>query len=162
MFARPLIDSTDFASNGKELRGEVPVEALSRLNDILASSRGTLTYVVRGLREGDRYMLEVALSGVCHLRCQRCLGELVYPLDMTSRLQLVPADQLDEIGADDDDVDCIQASSQMDVLALIEDELLLGLPFAPKHPEGACSQSSEGLEQSANPFSVLAGLKKKH
>jgi uncharacterized protein len=127
----------------------------------LASSHGTLTYVVRGLREGDRYMLEVALSGVCHLRCQRCLGELVYPLDMTSRLQLVSADRLDEIGADDD-VDCIEASSQMDVLALIEDELLLGLPFAPKHPDGACSQSPEGLEQSANPFSVLAGLKKKH
>ena len=162
MFARPLIDSTDFAGNGRELRGEVPVEALSRLNDILASSGGTLTYVVRGLREGDRYMLEVALSGVFHLRCQRCLGELVYPLDMTSRLQLVPANQLDEIEADDDDVDRIGASSQMDVFALIEDELLLGLPFAPKHPEGACSQSPEGLEQSANPFSVLAGLKKKH
>jgi uncharacterized protein len=162
MFARPLIDSIDFASNGRELRGEIPVEVLSRLNDILGDSRETLTYVVRGFREGDRYMLEVALSGVCHLRCQRCLGELVYPLDMASRLQLVSAEQLGEIEASGDDVECVEASSQMDVLALIEDELLLEIPFAPKHPEGACSQSPEGLEQSANPFSVLAGLKKKH
>ena len=162
MFARPLIDSIDFASNGRELRGEIPVERLSRLDDILGSTHGTLTYEVRGLREGDRYMLEVALSGVFHLRCQRCLGELTYPLDMVSRLQLVSADQLGEIEANDDDVDCIEASSQMDVLELIEDELLLGLPFAPKHSDGACSQSPEGLEQSANPFSVLAGLKKKH
>ncbi len=162
MFARPLIDSVDFASNGRELRGEIPVEALSRLSDILVASRGTLTYAVRGLREGDRYMLEIALSGVFHLRCQRCLGELEYPLDMVSRLRLVSADQLDEIEANDDDVDCIEASSQMDVLELIEDELLLGLPFAPKHPEGACSQSPEGSERSANPFSVLVGLKKKH
>jgi uncharacterized protein len=144
------------------LRGEIPIEVLSRLNDILVASHGTLAYVVRGLREGDRHMLEIALSGVFHLRCQRCLGELEYPLDMVSRLRLVSADQLGEIEANNDDVDCIEASSQMDVLELIEDELLLGLPFAPKHPEGACSQPPEGLERSANPFSVLVGLKKKH
>ncbi len=161
MFARPLIDSIDFASNGKELRGETPIEALPRLGDMLANSRGTLTYVVRGLRIADRYMLEVVLSGVCHLRCQRCLGELVYPVDMTSRLQLVPAEDLDEVEANDD-VECIEATSQMDVLALIEDELLLGIPFAPRHPDGACSSVIDGLKQSANPFLALAGLSKKH
>ena len=162
MFARPLIDSVDFASNGKELRGEIPIEALSRLGDMLATSHGTLTYVVRGLREDERYMLEVELSGVCHLRCQRCMGELAYPIDISSRLTLLPADRLEELEADDGDEEYIEASSQMDVLALIEEELLLGLPFAPRHPEGACSQVTEGLEKPANPFSVLAGLKKKH
>ena len=161
MFARPLIDGIDFASNGKELRGETPIEALSRLGDMLANSYGTLIYVVRGSRVDDRYMLEVVLSGICRLRCQRCLGELLYPVDMTSRLQLVPVEELDEVEANDD-VECIEASSQMDLLALIEDELLLGLPFAPRHPEGACSLLNDGLKQSANPFLALAGLKKKH
>ena len=161
MFARPLIDGIDFASNGKELRGETPIKALSRLGDMLANSHGTLTYVVRGSQVADRYMLEIVLGGVCHLRCQRCLGELVYPVDMTSRLQLVPAEALDEAGANDD-VECIEASSQMDVLALVEDELLLGLPFAPRHPDGACSPVIDGLKQSANQFLALADFNKKH
>jgi len=35
MFARPFIDSVDFARNGKEIRGEIAVSALSRLADKL-------------------------------------------------------------------------------------------------------------------------------
>ena len=161
MFARPLIDSVDFASSGRVLRGETPIDALSRLGDLLADSHGTLTYTVRGLREDDRDMLEVELHGVCQLRCQRCLGELKYPVDTVSRLQIVAADRIDEFDTNDD-VDCIEASSHLDVLELVESELLLGFPFAPKHPEGACSPVLEGLEQPENPFSVLAGLIKKH
>jgi uncharacterized protein len=161
MFARPLIDGIDFARNGKELRGEVPYEMLSRLSDMLFSSRGTLSYVVRGLKEENRYILEVVLNGVCQLRCQRCLGELAYPFNMASRLQLVSAEQLNEFDSNDE-VDCIEAKSQMDVLALLEDELLLGIPFAPKHPEDACLSCSEGFEQFDNSFSILRELNKKH
>jgi uncharacterized protein len=149
----------DFARNGKELRGEIPVVALSRLGEMLAKPDGSLTYIVRGYCEGDREMLEVSVQGACVLRCQRCLGELSYPVDMTSRLQLLPADRLDET-AEDDDVDSIEATSQLDVLTLIEDELLLGLPFAPKHPEGKCAPTTNDLQQKASPFAVLAGLKK--
>ena len=31
----------------------------------------------------------------------------------------------------------------MDVRAMIEDEILLGLPLSPRHPDGACSARSE-------------------
>lgn len=160
MFARPFIDSVDFARNGKELRGETGLAELSRLVDMLArTDDGALTYIVRGYREGDSDMLEVSLQGTCILRCQRCLGEMAYPVDMVSRLLLLPADRLDEV-EEDDDVDAIEATSQLDVVALIEDELLLGLPFAPRHPDGECAPTTNGLQQKASPFAVLAGLKK--
>ncbi len=162
MFAQPLIDGMDFARNGRELHGEISIKSLLRLGDMLAKSDGSLAYVVRGLRVSDRYMLEVALSGVCHLRCHRCLGEIEYPVGITTRLQLVSAEKMDEIDANDDEMECIEASSQIDVLALVEDELILGLPFAPKHPEGTCSPDIEGLQQPASAFSVLANLKKKY
>jgi uncharacterized metal-binding protein YceD (DUF177 family) len=45
------------------------------------------------------------------------------------------------------------------VVALVEDELLLGLPFAPMHPEGECAPATNDLQHKANPFAVLAGLK---
>jgi len=104
-------------------------------------------------------MLGISLQGACTLRCQRCLGELNYPVDMTSRLLLLPADKLGEV-EDDDDVDAIEAEPRLDVLALIEEELLLDLPFAPRHPEGECVPATNGLQQKASPFAVLAGLKK--
>ena len=157
MFARHFIDSIDFARNGRELCDEIPIVTLSRLSDLLASSEGTLGYKVIGSQQGDSRKLEIVLKGSCQLRCQRCLGEFTYPIDITTQLQLLPADKLDEI---DDDVDAIEATAQMDVLALIEDEVLLGLPFAPKHLEESCSASLKDLQQSANPFAVLAVLKK--
>ncbi len=159
MFARPFIDSVDFARNGKELRGEMALSALSRLGDVLANSEGTLTYILRGRHDDGRDMLNVSLQGVCTLRCQRCLNELKYPVNTDSRLLLLPADELDAF-EEDDDVDAIEADSRLDVVALIEEELLLALPFAPRHPEGECAPAVGDLQQKANPFAVLAGLKK--
>jgi uncharacterized protein len=127
--------------------------------DVLAKSDGSLTYIVRGYREGDSDMLGVTLQGSCTLWCQRCLGELDYPVKLDSKLLLLPAEKLDET-EEDDDVDAIEASPRLDVLALIEDELLLALPFAPRHTEGKCAASTNGLQQKASPFAVLAGLKK--
>lgn len=160
MFARPLIDSTDFAKNGREMCGEIPVVQLPRLADVLANQDGSLAYKVRGSQVEDRYMLELELHGMCWLRCQRCLGELAYPIEMRAHLQLLPADRLAEVD-ELDGVDGVESSRQLDVLALIEDEVLLGLPFAPRHEVGACSPAIKSLQQSANPFAVLAGLKKK-
>ena len=160
MFARPFIDSVDFARNGKEMRGEIAVSALSRLADKLAKSSGSLTYIVRGFHEDGRDMLEVSLQGECTLSCQRCLGYLEYPVNLVSRLWLLPADKLDEAEEDDDEMDAIEAEPRLDVLALIEEELLLGLPFSPRHPEGECVPAASDLQQKANPFAVLAGIKK--
>jgi len=158
MFARPFIDSVDFARNGKEIRGEIALSELSRLCDVLAKSDGSLAYIVRGYREGDSDMLGVSLQGTCTLRCQRCLGELEYPVDLDSKLHLLPADKLDEAD-EDDDMDAIEANPRLDVLALIEEELLLDLPFAPRHADGKCAPATNDLQQKVSPFAVLAGLK---
>ncbi len=81
-------------------------------------------------------------------------------MNLASRLWLLPADRLDEAEEDDDEMDAIEAETRLDVLALIEEELLLGLPFAPRHTEGECAPAANDLQQKASPFAVLAGLKK--
>ena len=126
---------------------------------MLANSDGTLSYRVLGSQQDDSHKLEIILEGRCNLRCQRCLGEFSYPLKLTSHLQLIPANKLEEMEDEVDDEDTIEATSQLDVLALIEDEVLLALPFAPRHPEGTCSAPLNDLQQVANPFAVLAALK---
>lgn len=159
MFAQPFIDSVVFARNGNELQGVIPLASLPRVSEMLVDAAGDMSYQVRGSKEGDRLMLELELEGVCQLRCQRCLDVLSYPIKVKSNLQLLSLQELSELEVDD--VDGIEASAQLDLLALIEDEVLLDLPFSPRHPDGFCSSVVESLEDSAGPFAVLAGLKVK-
>ena len=164
MFARVFIDSQDFAYNSRETQGKIPVAAMPRLQDMLADPAGELNYVVRGLHsKAGKPMLEVALDGLCQLRCQRCLQRLDYPVKLVSHLILVPPEQLDDTAADDEENDAIPADTRLDVLELLEEELLLSLPFAPKHAAGTCqlviTANAEQTDQT--PFAVLAELKNK-
>jgi uncharacterized protein len=162
MFAQPFIDSSEFASQGKELRGEVAVSALPRLQDVLATGEGVIRYELRGYQDKEgRLMLELSLEGSCQPRCQRCLEAMTYPVRVISRLHLVEG-ELDEFADEDEEFDSIAATRQLDVVGLLEDELLLALPFAPRHAEGECVADKAGLSQpETNPFAVLAGLKSK-
>jgi len=161
MFTRPFIDSLDFARRGGELSGDVPVAELPRMTDLLADSEGKISYVLRGLAGKDgNPQLELIVDGSCNLRCQRCLNALAYPIKLVSRLRLVSEGEVDNSDIEDDEVDSIPAEKRLDVLALLEEELLLSLPIAPKHGLGECQIAVEGLNRSNNPFAVLAGLKK--
>ena len=161
MFTRPFIDSLDFARRGGELSGDVPVAELPRMSDILADSEGKISYILRGLAGNDgKPQLELILDGACNLRCQRCLNALSYPIKLVSKLRLVSEGEVDGSDIEDDEVDSIPAEKRLDVLALIEEELLLSMPIAPKHGSGECEIAAESLSRSNNPFAVLAGLKK--
>jgi uncharacterized protein len=158
MFARHFIDSLDFAHKGKELCGEIPVAEMARLGDMLATSEGQVSYMLRGLAGKDgRPMLELSLEGLCHLRCQRCLQAMDYPIRQVSRL-LLTEEQATEDELLEEDFDSIPPDANLDVAGLVEDEILLNLPFAPKHD--VCMAATEGLKQGGeNPFEVLRSLK---
>ena len=169
MSARQLIlDSLDFAHNARELRGVAQVADLPRLLDMLASAAGEINFVVRGYQ--DRHgkpMLELALTGQCQLRCQRCLQGLDYPVQMVSHLLLLRADELDESAVEEDGIDSILADASLNLLKLLEDELLLSMPFAPRHPPGVCQPTMAGYAVNESdqvvkkPFAVLSELKNK-
>ncbi|MFH2133737.1 MAG: YceD family protein [Pseudomonadota bacterium] len=160
MFARPLIDSTEFARNGRTLNGEIAVKELPRLAELLTSSEGSIRYTVQGKQADGRLFLLVDMSGICHLRCQRCLGDLLHPVDIASRLQLLEGDELMQDDASDE-IDGIEASKELDVLGLVEEELLLSLPFAPRHDEGVCELASNSFGKADDRFGMLAQLKNK-
>jgi uncharacterized protein len=62
---------------------------------------------------------------------------------------------------DNDAEEAMVASHSFDLLEAIEDEILLAIPYAPKHPVGDCQmrQAGEGMGDE-NPFKVLKSLKK--
>ena len=134
---------------------------LPRMAELLTDPEGKISYVLHGFIGKDgKPLLELTLNGVFNLRCQRCLKTLTYPISLVSNLRLVAEGESDESDIEDDEVDNIPADKRLDVLALLEEELLLSLPIAPKHESGECQIAVEALSQSDSPFAVLAGLKK--
>ena len=165
MSAAAVIDSLEFARAQQHLRGSLEVATLTRLADVLFDTAGSVDYELRGARDArNRPQLGLTVSGELHLQCQRCLGLLEYGLDVANTLLLVPpgAEADDEDIDDPEAPDMIEASPELDVASLIEDEVLLSLPLAPRHPDGTCQSRLRGGQEGtgpSNPFAQLAALK---
>lgn len=169
MYARPFIDSLDFAINGERIDAQVPFAELARLHDVLFDTDGVLQYTVVGAQDyRGRPVLDISITGDCHLRCQRCLNGFDYRIVHQTRLLLCDQQELEALDSEmdaagsDEDVEAILADAHLDVLALLEDEILLGLPISPMHQAGACQAASgeNTQKERRNPFAVLENLKR--
>lgn len=165
MPSRPVIDALDFARNAGALHGKITLSGLERLQDYLAENSGELQYEIAGaLNRDGKPILRISVQGVMKLRCQRCLGELGHVLDL--RTDLLLAENEKELSSFDEDesIDGILAEPNLDVLALIEDEIILSLPASPRHSESVCAvQDQFNVDTTAErPLAALGALKKLH
>jgi len=160
MPAQTVIDSLEFARTGQFLSGSLPIPGLARLRDSLHDESGEVRFEVRGALDArSRPVLVLEIRGMLHLRCQRCLGLLEYPLWVSNTLLLAGQGAAE---LEDEEAEAIEASSELDVGGLVEDEIILGLPYSPRHEEGACRQAEgapTGRAASAA-FEKLAALKR--
>lgn len=157
-----VIDSLEFARTGQTLRGSLPLPGLTRLKKSLVDALGVIEFEVKGGHDARRRpVLMLAIHGLLHVQCQRCLGALEHPLQVLNTLLLVTAGESAAGDLDEEDAEWIEASGNLDVATLVEDEILLSLPFAPRHEEGSCSHvSSEAADgAAASAFAKLAVLK---
>lgn len=152
-----VIDGFEFARLRRELRGEAALSRMQRLDDLLASGSGQVKYRIAGEIDGEGHsLLHLEVEGTLKLKCQRCLGEFDYPLRIRSNLKLVKDEaDLVDIEDEDPDVDSIVVREKMEILPMIEDEILLELPYAPRHVE--CEGSGDGDDERESPFAVLKG-----
>lgn len=160
-----VIDTLEFAREGRSVSGVLNVAALPRLRELLVEDSGQLECELHGRREGRLNWLSLSVRGQLALRCQRCLGLMPYMLDVASDLQVIapgeawPDERLED-GALSLGADAIAAESGQSLAELIEEEVLLALPISPKHEEGCAPPARGDEKQAASPFAVLAQLKK--
>ncbi len=162
MSQRLVIDCPSFAREAKSLQGDLPIASLTRTLDLLADSAGVIGYRIEG-RMGERHRPQLILrvEGVLSLSCQRCLEGISYPLRLENTLEfVVDEEDLTQEEIEDDSRDFLPAQAEVDVLALIEDEIILGLPSVPRHECWALPERAHEM-QPASPFSVLGSLKGK-
>lgn len=153
------IDGFGFAETGGVCSGGWPIADLPRLQDLLRGNAGSVDFAVSGIHDAlGRPALKVRVAGVLELTCQRCLEALAYRVESESTLVLARREA--EIEADPVDAegpDRILGGREMPVRDLIEDELLLAVPLAPRHQD--CSERPEaGAEKGRSPFAGLRGL----
>ena len=161
----PVIDALDFAGNAGTYHGKISISALERLQDYLADNLGSLEYGIAGaLDDEGRPVLRIQIYGIMHLRCQRCLEKILHILDINTAL-LLARDEDELLRLDEgESADCILGRQDLNVPVLIEDEIILSLPFSPRHSEEKCAVTGgqDGNADERMPFAALSALKRSH
>jgi uncharacterized protein len=150
-------DAFRLAQRGEVFAGELDMAALARVADRLApvDRPATVAWTIEGGQDGlGRPMLTLTLRGNLALVCQRCLQPCEVAVDQRSEL-LIAHDQAELKRLDADEREVVLASSPLDVRTLVEDEMLLSLPFAPMHPEAECAPRASAGREVGQPGQTL-------
>lgn len=154
------IDLFEFARLGGEASGELSVAQMRRVET--PDRSGALVWKASGatgMRHGT-LQLDLDIDGRLALICQRCLHAMTQELAIRSHF-LIARDEEAAAALDDDDArDAIVGAADFDLDALIEDEVILALPIAPRHE--VCPDEKANLpyrDEKPSPFAALAALK---
>jgi uncharacterized protein len=167
---RKRFDAFKLAADGETLSGELDARAMERAADRLAAGGGEAKLLWRIAGDHDalhRPALAVTIEGTLPLVCQRCLQAFAAPIAQQTRL-LLAHDESELKRLDAEESEAVLAATLLDARALVEDEVLLSLPFAPHHPDGQCppgrgwayAAADAEKDGDRSPFAPLAGLKK--
>jgi uncharacterized protein len=135
-------DALRLARERGVLDGSVDAHALPRVADLLSDGPASIAWRIEGTTDASgRSALRIELKGVVMLACQRCLADFEWPIDQATEVLLARNES--ELAALDADtsLEVVLATGQLGPLTLVEDELVLALPFAPRHPDGDCDST---------------------
>ncbi|MFM8491324.1 MAG: YceD family protein [Candidatus Methylopumilus sp.] len=152
------IDNIDFSRKSREIRDIIRLSDFKRLQDSCLNLEDSVVFVLRGFE--NKYKepcLELLIEGKLSLICQRCSEKLEHTIFLKSGFLIKEETQLTDFQVDDHaDYDLIEGSAKMDVLSLIEDEIILSLPVAPKHESDKCHyKKTDEMPDRIHPFADL-------
>ncbi|RYY63797.1 MAG: DUF177 domain-containing protein [Comamonadaceae bacterium] len=176
-FEAERLNVAAFAQADATLEAREPLSAFARLQDEAAAQDAAAPQVqwqahgeMRSRSDGPAApWLHVQAEVVVPVTCQRCLQPMSTQLEVDRWFRFV-ADEATAAAQDDEaEEDVLALSREFDLRELIEDELLMELPAAPRHDvcpaEVPMSAQDEDFEEAEaarpNPFAALAHLRKK-
>lgn len=175
-FVAGRLDVGAFARAGASLQGREPLAAFARLaaeSEETQESRGReVAWSATGaMRQAEgrpeQAWLHLQASASLAQTCQRCLAPMDTVLEVDRSFRFV-ADEATAAAEDDEaEEDVLVLARDFDLRGLVEDELLMDLPVAPRHevcpaslPMAAADPEAHAEEGRPNPFAALAQLKK--
>ncbi len=163
-----FIDPKRLAFQGTHLKGVVALTQMSLLGDMLCDIQGEAQIDwLFALDDKHRPTINGRVHAQITLLCQRCLKPMLYPVDVQVALLVLTEEQ----DYDDEPVgyEAITLNgTQVSLVKLIEDELILAIPIMAKHT--ICPSNDYQLDENIsennniinNHFQVLSTLKKGH
>ncbi len=170
------LDVKAFAKAQMHLEGDTPIAEFERLaEDCMGEVAGHVSWSAQGALAPDQsgkdaIWLHLEAKATVPLTCQRCLHPVPVELLIEQDFRFVPDEDTALAEDDESEEDLLVLEDSFDLMALIEDELLMSLPLVPMHPACLSEQAPTSKEEEAilaeakpNPFAVLASLKtRKH
>jgi uncharacterized protein len=162
-----VLDAWRMVAARRGFEGRVPLSSMTRLREALVDAEGEVVYSLEFDRDALQVpYVELRIEAQLPLQCQRSLERFLLPVQVVQRLGLLREDgEADEaVLPEGYEALAVPADGELRPAELVEDELILAVPVVAVKP------GSESVERDwpvqpddeirANPFSVLAGLKK--
>ncbi len=154
------IDLFEFARQGGEASGELALSEMRRVET--PDRQGALLWKAAGAT-GARHgslQLDLDIDGTILLVCQRCLQSMTHEIAIRSHFLIAPDEEAAAALDNDDTCDVVVGAPDFDLDALIEDEVILALPIAPRHE--VCPDENANLpyrDERPSAFAALAALR---
>ncbi len=127
------------AAEGKRIfSGTIPLSRMKRLSPLLVSAEGEAAFTAAFKRDiENRVVIDLQVDAALPLVCQASLD--VYNEQVQRHSELVVVDEDDDFALRESDVpgyyDVVKSEhGRVAIAALVEEELLLGLPIVPRKP----------------------------
>jgi uncharacterized protein len=159
-----LCDVAVLADDERQVELAVPLANFARLAPLLDSPGGMATGRIAFSRLQGRIIADVTLEARPQVRCQRCLGSMTLPVRSQSRVALLASEGEADAVPPELEV-ALAPEGRLRLADLVEEELLLAMPGAPRHAEGTCQGESGSArdeidEPARRPFAALGRMMK--
>ncbi|KMV73526.1 23S rRNA accumulation protein YceD [Rosenbergiella epipactidis] len=164
------LDLQRTAQKRLDYQGVYVADALQRLADSVVSVDTDVSCTMSfGIDSQRLAVLEGTADVTVTLCCQRCNDTFTHPVHVKYLFSPVRNDEQAEALPEDYEPVEVDEFGEVNLLAVIEDELILALPVVPVHDSEHCEVSDADMvfgdlpaeAEKPNPFAVLASLKRK-
>jgi len=166
------LDVKAFSTSQSALSGEVDLQGMPRLRadcaeDVAGKAEWSVQGELRQARDGQAASwIHLQAKTKVPLTCQRCLKTVEQALEVDRSFRFVKDEVTADAQDDESEEDLLVLSKDFDLLALVEDELLMALPLVPmhtscqsEHAPTSPDDSGANADAKPNPFAVLATMR---
>ncbi|WP_392560661.1 23S rRNA accumulation protein YceD [Orbus mooreae] len=164
------IDPIKTAQKRLDYSGYYPAKNASRLAESVESVNSNIECNLSfNIDEQRLCVITVDAKVTVTLICQRCQQPFDMFIHVKNKFSPVKSDAQAEALPEHYEPALVNEFGEVDMLALVEDEIILALPIAPVHDSQHCEVSEADLvfgqipveDEKPNPFAILASLKNK-